>query len=89
MKKNSHTSQDYDRKHGQDHISHNPRAIKDMPNTDDNGASPSEKTAELISQGHTIANKPPLKSNFTEDKRETARHEHTNHFTNRASEGEN
>ena len=47
------TSQDYDRKHGHDHIANNPRAA----------------TAQLS----------------REDKREEARHEHTNHFTNRAS----
>jgi hypothetical protein len=37
MKKDStpHTSQDYDRKHGQDHIVKNPRAVKDLPNKED------------------------------------------------------
>ena len=28
---NTPTSQDYDRKHGEDHIANNPRAIKDIP----------------------------------------------------------
>lgn len=37
MKKNSttNTSQDYDRKHKQDHIANNPRAAKDLPNPED------------------------------------------------------
>ena len=47
------TSQDYDRKHKQDYISKNPRAIKGVLDKKD-------------------------------DKRELAREEHTNHFTNRA-----
>ena len=59
------TSQDYDRKHGHDHVANNPRAAKDQPSWED--------TAAVMPKGHH------------EDKREEARHEHTNHFTNRAS----
>jgi len=94
MKKDSnpHTSQDYDRKHHQghhhqDHISHNPRAAKDLPGLEDSGAT-SEETADLISKGHTITDKPPLNTAFTEDMRKTIRHEDTNHFTNREGHGE-
>ena len=32
---NTPTSQDYDRKHGADHIANNPRAVKDIPNKED------------------------------------------------------
>ena len=32
---NAPTSQDYDRKHGEDHIANNPRAAKDIPNKED------------------------------------------------------
>jgi hypothetical protein len=37
MKKanDKHTSQDFDRKHGQDHVANNPRAAKDIPNKED------------------------------------------------------
>jgi len=35
MKKEKHTSQDFDRKHEQDHIAHNPRATKDIPTPED------------------------------------------------------
>jgi len=83
----THTSQDYDRKHQHDHITSNPRAAKDLPNPEDSGSTHiSAETAELISKGHTISGKPSRESGFTEDKRETARHENTNHFTNRASQ---
>ena len=96
MKKESepHTSQDHDRKFQHDHIKSNPRAAKDLPGPEDDASEEgsettdtSQKTADLIAKGHTISNNPSLKPAFTEDKRESARHEHTNHFTNRASEG--
>ena len=60
-----HTSQDYDRKHGKDHVFCNPRAAKEYPSWDE--------TADMIFKV------------MPEDKREEARHEQTNHFTNRAS----
>ena len=82
----SHTSQDYDRKHGCDHIASNSRAAKDLPDSKDSEtAEENPAIAEIISKGHTIATNPAVKSSFTEDKRETARHEHTNHFTKRTS----
>jgi hypothetical protein len=95
MKKDSttHTSQDYDRKHQKDHISSNPRAAKDLLSEEDSGNDNGEnggiigthdETAGLFAKGHAITNKPSSNTTFTEDKRDTARHEHTNHFTNRA-----
>ena len=45
------------------------------------------ETAELIAKGHANISKPSLQPGFTEDKRATVRHEHTNHFTNRAGQG--
>ena len=88
MKKASttNTSQDFDRKHKQNHKVKNPRSIKDIPNLQDNAAN-SPETADIIAKGHTITNKPSKKSDFNPDKREDVRHEHTNHFTNRASAG--
>ena len=80
------TSQDYDRKHGQDHISHNPRAVKDIPGPKDSAPTENSGTAEIIARGHTITTESALQASFTEDKREAARHEHTNHFTNQASQ---
>ncbi len=90
MKKDSatHTSQDHDRKRGRDHIASNPRAAKDTHNLEGIEATgTSVENAELISKGSIIANNPSVKAIYTEDKRETARHEHTHHFTNRATEG--
>ena len=86
----ANTSQDYDRKHGKNHIASNPRAVKDLPSEDDTSEGDTgttdnnQKTAEIISKGHTIETNPSLKPEFAEDKRKTVRHEHTNHFTNRA-----
>ena len=85
-----HTSQDHDRKFQHDHITNNPRAAKDLPNAGDSVSTHiSAETAEFIAQGRTISNNPSLKPEFTEDKRKSVRHEHTNHFTNRADEGKN
>lgn len=86
MKKNPTTpSQDYDRKHGKNHIAMNSRAAKDAVSDEDcNNEGSSDATDEIIAKGHIIANNPSAKSSFTEDKRATARQEHTNHFTNRA-----
>ena len=83
----ANTSQDYDRKHGRNHIASNPRAIKDRLTSEDSEAEGDTNSgnALLIERGHTITEKPVLKAGFTEDKRKTARQEHTNHFTNRAS----
>lgn len=52
MKKNPepHTSQDYDRKHKQDHIANNPRAIKDLPSKQDEYI---EDARENARQEHT------------------------------------
>jgi len=52
----NNTSQDYDRKHGKNHVAETPRAAK-----------------RLVSKSG--------------DKRELAREEYTNHFTNRAPGG--
>jgi len=48
MKKESeaHTSQDYDRKHRQDHVSHNPRAMKDVPSGEDNETDTDNETTD-------------------------------------------
>ena len=35
MKKETHTSQDFDRKHRRDHIANNPRAAKGLLNKED------------------------------------------------------
>ena len=82
----THTSQDHDRKFQHDHTQSNPRAAKDLPNAEDSGSTRiSPETAELIAEGHVIANNPAQKHPFPEDKRKEARQEHTNHFTNRAT----
>jgi hypothetical protein len=91
MKKEKHNSQYYDRKHEQDHIVHNPRALKDIPNSEDSEAEDTDstttdsgqKSADMISKGHSVPNNPSLKSAFPEDKRKEVRQEHTNHFTSR------
>ncbi len=81
MKKDSthNTSQDHDRKHGQDHIANNPRAEKMFLNKDD--------TADILAEQHSIT-KNAHEPAFKEDKRQMARQEHTSHFTNRAKGGE-
>lgn len=95
MKKDSapHTSQDYDRKHQQDHVLHNPRAVKDIPSSEDNettdsennggGGDKSDATAEILAKGH-ITETSSAKTNYNADERKLVRQEHTNHFTNRA-----
>ena len=81
-----HTSQDYDRKHGQDHVAKNPRTMKGKhPGEPDAAPTISDETAELIAKGHPTPTPAMDKSAYHEDKRESAREEHTNHFTNRES----
>ena len=60
------------------------RTAKGRPSQHDSATYISPATAELIEKAHPMTHKPYAKSAFTEDKRATARHEHTNHFTNRA-----
>lgn len=76
MKKTSiiNTSQDYDRKHGRDHVSNNPRAAKDLLNHDD--------------QDKAFENKEFTEDKRKIDERDLARRVHTNHFTNREGNGE-
>jgi len=59
----ANTSQDYDRKHNQDHVTKNHKTEKYN--------SGKREEVDLFPK---------------EDKRATARHKHTNHFTNRSSD---
>ena len=61
-----HTSQDYDRKHGVDHIDKNPRATKDIPGPNDSMAKPifTEDRRKTVRQEHTnhFTNRAPVDS---------------------------
>jgi len=82
MKKESevHTSQDHDRKFQHDHTEKNPRAAKDIPNSQDSNAYSAEKYA--------VTDKSSSGAVYIQDKRKLAREEHTAHFTNRESKAE-
>jgi hypothetical protein len=58
------------------------KPVKSTKATYKPGTSP--ETAALIAHVNDAAKKPVAKSSFMEDKRGNVRHEHTNHFTNRA-----
>ena len=75
MKKDATTSSSQDE--NARHVpTKNLRPVKEYPSWDE--------TADMIHITKNATHKPA----FAEDKREEARHEHTNHFTNRASGGD-
>ena len=65
-------------------VNPSPQDHPHMQKTDIPVSAPSAETAALIAKGHAMTNPAKHPADYAEDKRETARHEHTHHFTNRA-----
>ena len=84
--KDTHTSQDYDRKHQQDHILHNPRAAKDNPSlADSKNTGINLDTVDLIIRGHGNTKKLFSRSAYIEGNRLEERDEFIDHFSTRTA----